>query len=77
MLLISRLINRSGLRISHSKVFSSAQFSIERDLSILVNGNTRVDKKGEVAVEKTHSKHLLMIKSYSQIFSDCAINARA
>jgi len=28
LLLISRLINRSGLRIPHSKVFSSGQFSL-------------------------------------------------
>ena len=32
MLLVSRLINRSGLRISYSKVFSSAQIVLKTKL---------------------------------------------
>ena len=38
MLLISRLINRSGLRISHSKVFSSGHLGSKAlSMRVLVN----------------------------------------
>ena len=51
-LLISRLINRSGLRISHSKVFSSGDILEIQNISVLLNiSSLREEKKFKIKIE--------------------------
>ena len=72
MLLISRLINRSGLRISHSKVFSSVSTISNQKFFRLVDYNL-VENEKEKKISILHESYFFLTtireKSASFIYS--------